>query len=282
MKTLTLLFLTVLCSAELCAQCGGNMYEFPNDAVKCTNKDYFYYAPSGYSNYSWYVFGGTITGGALSSTNWVSVKWNLPGSSRTVSAYYGSGCSRSFYVTNMPGTPSITGPAQVCHNSSTTFTSSAGSLVEWSVSPSTLTATPPKSCTINNATQMASFAVAWRPNVTGYATIKLIRNQSGTCTSGCQTIGFFYVFVDNGVGTIVGPSRLLRGAVSQFQSLCHLLQLCQPLRQLIAILQVNTATKQSARLLLSLAIQIILGQLAECANIRLIHLTFYLALIFIQ
>lgn len=120
MKPLLIVFVLVIMATELSAQC-GTMYQYPNDAVKCTNKDYYYYATSGYSNYSWFVFGGTITGGGSSSTNWVSVKWNLPGSSRTVSATYAYGCSSSFYVTNMPAPPVISGPSTVCHATTRQF-----------------------------------------------------------------------------------------------------------------------------------------------------------------
>lgn len=184
-------------TTKLAAQC-GLMYEYPNDAVKCTNKDYFYYAPSGYSNYNWTIINGTKTGGGTSSTYWVSVKWDQPGSSRMVSVSYASGCNSSFYVTNMPAAPVITGPATVCHNTTRTYSVPSGTTCTWSVmSGSNLIQS-----TTTSGTGNINFNITWKPNVTGFAQIAVERDQ----TSGCKTKGFYFIQVENGVGTISGSN----------------------------------------------------------------------------
>lgn len=205
MRSKTLLLSCLLLATvttKLAAQC-GSMYEFPNDAVKCTNKDYFYYAPSGYSNYNWTIINGTKTGGGTSSTYWVSVKWDQPGSSRMVSVSYASGCNSSFYVTNMPAAPVITGPATVCPNTTRTYSVPSGTTCTWSVmSGSNLIQS-----TTTSGTGNINFNITWKPNVTGFAQIAVERDQ----TSGCKTKGFYLIQVENGVGTISGPSSANSG-----------------------------------------------------------------------
>lgn len=205
-KILLLSFL-LLASAtvQLYAQC-GTMFEYPNDAVKCTNKDYYYYAPSGYPPYNWYINNGTKSGGGTTSDYWVSVKWDQPGSSRMVSVNYASGsCNSSFYVTNMPGAPVISGPANACPGSTSTFTVPAGTACTWTI--------PSGSNMINSSTVSGSgnntLQITWKQNLSGYAQIVVERDQ--TAGSNCKTKGFYYVSVESNVGTISGTTAVNSG-----------------------------------------------------------------------
>jgi gliding motility-associated-like protein len=91
--------------ATVCAGTPGNLYTTQN----------------GMTNYSWTVSsGGTITAGGTSTSNTVTITWNMPGA-QTVSVNYtnGNGCTAAnatiFNVTVNPSpSPAITGPATVC------------------------------------------------------------------------------------------------------------------------------------------------------------------------
>ena len=96
----------------------------------------------GMSNYQWTVSaGGSITAGGTLLDNTVTVTWNTAGAqSVTVNYHDANGCtalsSTSYPVTVNPlPLPTISGPASVCLNSSSTYFTEAGmSNYTWSVS----------------------------------------------------------------------------------------------------------------------------------------------------
>ncbi|MBK7173709.1 MAG: T9SS type A sorting domain-containing protein [Bacteroidales bacterium] len=103
--------------ASMCVNTTGNVYS----------------TEAGYTNYVWNVSaGGVITSGGTSTDNTVTVSWTTAGA-QTVNVNYTdiNTCSAAaatvYNVTVNPlPVPTVTGPASVCFNSSTVYTTEAG------------------------------------------------------------------------------------------------------------------------------------------------------------
>jgi acetyl esterase/lipase len=112
--------------------------------VCATTTGNVYTTQAGMTNYIWAVSaGGTVTAGGTPTSNTVTITWNTAGA-QTISVNYtnANGCTAAaptvFNVTvNALPTPTITGPASVCINSTgNVYTTQAGnSNYVWSVSP---------------------------------------------------------------------------------------------------------------------------------------------------
>jgi hypothetical protein len=173
------------------AQCGP-LTESPSGGTKCTNTSYYYSVPLGFSNYNWNITNGTVTSGGISTTNWVYVRWDKDGTSRIVSVNYGTSCYSALNITNMPAQPAITGPANVCKSTTRQFSIPSSSPVLWQVES-------------GPATVAANQTTLLNPNIAFGATSGVVA-LSVTVGSSCQTKGYFYVTVENGIGSISGPS----------------------------------------------------------------------------
>jgi hypothetical protein len=113
--------------------------------------------------------------------------------------FVGGGCTTSLNVTVSDNpTVAISGPAVVCHGTMRTYSVPIGTACTWSVvSGSTLVQS-----TTTTGTGNINFNITWKSNASGNAKISVTR----THTSGCQATGFYDITVENGVGTISGPS----------------------------------------------------------------------------
>jgi hypothetical protein len=114
-------------------------------ASVCDGASSTYTTQLGMNNYTWNVSGGTITSGA--GTYQITVNWTTVGNN-TISVNYenASGCSaaspatKSVNVLNPP-LPTISGLANTCQNTTTTYTTESGmSSYNWTVTGGTITA----------------------------------------------------------------------------------------------------------------------------------------------
>jgi hypothetical protein len=153
------------------------------------------------SGYTWNVTGGTITAGTGTSS--ITVTWNTVGA-QTVSVNYtnGNGCTAAtptvYNVTVNPlPVPTITGPANVCLNSTgnvyTTQTGMTG--YTWNVNGGIITA----------GTGTNAITVTW--NTVGARTVSVNYTNGNGCTAATPTV--YNVTVNPlPVPTITGPASV--------------------------------------------------------------------------
>ncbi|MEI6683200.1 MAG: T9SS type A sorting domain-containing protein, partial [Bacteroidota bacterium] len=141
-----------------------------------------YTTDPGMSNYTWTVSsGGSITAGGTSSSNTVTVQWNTDGA-QTVSVNYsdGNGCAAAvsslFDVTVNPlPVPVITGPANVCLNSTGNVYSTQTGMTNylWTISGGSITS--------GGGTGNNTATVTW--NVAGSKSISVNYTNGNGCTA---------------------------------------------------------------------------------------------------
>jgi PKD repeat protein len=167
-----------------------------------------YSTQTGMTNYSWTVSsGGTITAGGTSNSNTVTVMWNTAGP-QTVCVNYtdAAGCTAVSPVcipitVNTIPVPAISGPLQVCENSTgNVYSTDPGmSNYQWSVSSGGI---------ITSGGGTNSVTVTW--NSLGPQTVSVTYVQSG-CPSANPTV-VNVMANPRPIPTITGPVILCAGA----------------------------------------------------------------------
>ncbi len=180
---------TITGSASVCLNSTGNVYT----------------TQTGMTGYTWIVVGGTITAGGTATSNTATITWTAAGA-KTISVNYtnANGCTAAtatvYNVTvNTLPTPTTTGPASVCQNSTgnvyTTQTGMTG--YTWTVVGGTITAGG--TATSNTAT------VTW--NTVGAQSISVNYANANGCTAATATV---YNVTVNALPTptITGPASV--------------------------------------------------------------------------
>ena len=146
--------------------------------------DNVYTTESGQFNYVWTVVNGTVTAGGTSTDNTITISWLNPGP-KSIKVNYtdANGCSgaTSATVANAPGSsPTISGPATVCQNSTNNvYTTEAGKLdYTWTITGGTITA---GGTLIDNTA-----TVTW--DVSGTQSITINYTDPGGCDAATPTV----------------------------------------------------------------------------------------------
>ncbi len=167
-----------------------------------------YTTQTGMTNYQWIVSsGGTITAGGTSTSNTCTVTWSTAGS-QTVSVSYtnSNGCTsgtpgvKNVTVHPLPQ-PTVSGPAEVCANSSgNVYTTQAGMTnYQWTISTGG---------NITGGYGTSSITVTWL--TTGAKTVSVVYTSSNGCTA--ATPGVANVQVNpRPTPTIAGPASVCAG-----------------------------------------------------------------------
>jgi hypothetical protein len=187
-------------------------------AVACLNTPgNMYLTQPGMMNYQWIIStGGTVTSGGTSTSNFVTITWNVTGN-QTVKVNYTSpaGCAAlqaaSFAVSVKPiPSPSITGPASVCVGTvGNVYTTQSGMTnYQWIVSPGGII-TAGGNSTSNFVT------VTW--NTAGVQSVSVNYANSSGCSAVAPKV--FGVSVNpRPIPTISGPSTACVGSTGNVYS----------------------------------------------------------------
>jgi len=182
-------------------------------ATPCIGTSVVYTTQTGMTGYIWTVSaGGLITAGGTSSSNTVTVLWNVIGP-QTVSVNYANanGCTAATpFVFNVTvagaSTPTLTGPTETCSDAGTViyYTQSGQTNYQWTVSPG--------GTVIAGGTSMTwSVTVQW--NTIGAQFVSVNYNNAGGCAA---TSPFVYNVnvskTPDAAGSISGPAVVCAGA----------------------------------------------------------------------